>query len=597
MANITRRILIGGFAVATVVVLFATFPARTLDATALPPPIVTPLHSVPAAAISGTVVDAKGPIPGATVRIQATANVTTTAEDGAFTLANIVYTGPVTVTAWAKGYYIGWAAVQPGSEPITLTLNAHYHTDNHEYGWFEFEGVKGSAACGVCHTAFAEWQADAHSQSAVNPRFLTMYTGTDIHGNKSPNPAKNNVGIPLPPDLTQPYYGPGFKLDFPSITGSCATCHTPLAGRIANAQNCAWSGCHSDVTAERAYQILEPGVSPLGLTGDAAEGISCEFCHKVGQVFLKRETGLPYPDMPGILSVKLYRPQEGDDLFFGPLDDIARSDVELPRDVYLPLMKESAFCAGCHYGILGGVVVGNMEVKGGVLVYSSYEEWLESPWSDAQTGKTCQDCHMPPIADAEYFVFPERGGVRRDASQIHEHKMLGPNDEQFLRSAVTLTATAEARGVHLRVAVSVTNSGAGHHLPTDSPLRHVMLIVEAVDERGQPLTLTQGPRLPAWAGDYADLPGRAYAKVLQDEWTGELPTGAIWRPVQIAQDTRLAAYATDASRYTFRLPAGQSATVTVRLVYRRAYHQLMEWKSWDDPDLLMAEQTIQVQAR
>jgi hypothetical protein len=568
---------------------FALAQASSVTARVTP----TPQPTVPVFEVSGVVADANGPISGATVRIQATENAVTTGAAGTFTLTNIVGTQPVTVTAWARGYTIGWAAVNPGADPITITLNAHYLADNPEYDWFEQDGVEGSAACGVCHTSYEEWQQDAHSQSAVNYRFLTMYAGTDIHGAKSPPVAKNNLGVPLPPDLSKPYYGPGFKLDFPSSAGSCATCHTPAASKMSNARNCGWSGCHSDVTSTNAYQILDPGVSPMDLKGDAAEGISCEFCHKVSEVFLKRDTKLPYPDIPGILSMKLLRPQEGHDLFFGPLDDIARSDVETPRDVYSPLMKESAFCAGCHYGILGGVIVGNMDVRGGVLVYSSYEEWLNSPWSDPETGKTCQDCHMPPVEGAEYFVHPERGGVRRPSDQIHNHRMLGAGDEEFLRSALTLTATATVTGKQLAVAISVANENTGHHVPTDSPLRHVMLVVEARDSNGNLLALQEGPVLPDWAGDYAGQPGRAFAKVLEDEWTGESPTGAIWRPVRIVEDTRLAAFATDASQYVFAAPA-EAATVEVRLIYRRAYQQLMEWKAWPDPDILMVEQTLTV---
>ena len=108
-------------------------------------------------------------------------------------------------------------------------------TDNFAYEWFEENGVEGSAACGACHTSYTEWLADGHSKAATNERFLSMYAGTDVHGNKSPKVLKNNVGIPLPPDLTQPYFGPGFKLDFPDIAGSCATCHTPMAAKMPNA--------------------------------------------------------------------------------------------------------------------------------------------------------------------------------------------------------------------------------------------------------------------------------------------------------------------------------------------------------------------------
>lgn len=562
--------------------------------------------------LRGRVVDANGGVGGATVRVQATKQMTTSTEDGSFALEVARGTERVTITASAEGYYINWTTVTPNiaasKSPITITLDAHYLTDNFTYDWFvntDDEGniLEGSLACGECHTAYPEWQKDAHAQSAINPRFLSMYTGTDVHGNRSPAVETNKQGIPILPDLSKPYYGPGFKLDFPNRAGSCATCHTPMAAKFANATNCTWSGCHSDTTAANAQYLLapgtlDPGVSPLALAGDAAEGISCEFCHKIGDVYTKRDTGLPYPDLPGILSVRLYRPEEGHDLFFGPLDDIARADVEAPRDVNLPLMQESEFCAGCHYGILGGVVVGTMEVKGGVLIYSSYEEWLNSPYTDTITGATCQDCHMPSTG-LEYAVYPNQGGVRRDPEQIHTHKMLGATDADFMQNALTLTATATLTDCQVAVEVSVTNSGAGHHVPTDSPLRHVMLIVEATDSNNKPLPLLDGGTLPEWAGNYADLPGQSYAKILEDEWSGEMPSGQIWRPVRVVEDTRLAALATDVSHYTFDAPDSVITTGTaklrVRLVYRRAFQQLMEWKGWSDPDILMGNLTLAVE--
>ncbi|MEZ4635258.1 MAG: hypothetical protein R2856_09860 [Caldilineaceae bacterium] len=372
-----------------------------------------------------------------------------------------------------------------------------------------------------------------------------------------------------------------------------------MAAYIPNKQNCAWSGCHATTTVERSYGILDHAPFPVDLKGDAAEGISCEFCHKTGDVILNRETGLPYADMPGILSMRLYRPHEGDELFFGSLDDVYApgDDGSDSHDTYLPLMEESAFCAGCHYGVMGGVV-GNMEVTGGVLVYNSYGEWLDSAYSDPETGQTCQDCHMPPLETEDgtnYFVYPDAGGLVRDASQVHNHRMGGASDVDLLQNSVTMTTTAKAMSNRVLVSVSITNDRVGHHVPTDSPLRHMMLIVEAKDADGQPLESVFGPTLPDWAGNYGGFSGKAFAKVLQDDWTGEMPTGAYWRPVTLVSDTRLAAHATDTTSYLFALPSGvnaQDVTVETRLVFRRAYQQLQEWKGWTDADILMEEATV-----
>ena len=141
------------------------------------------------------------------------------------------------MTAWAAGYYIAWTTGVAGGEPISLTLEAYYVTDNQVYGWFAEDGIEGSASCGTCHPSYAEWKQSAHGTSATNPRFLSMYSGTDVHGNRSPDPIKNTLGITQLPDLSQPYYGLGFALDYPNRTGSCAACHTPAAGKISNATN------------------------------------------------------------------------------------------------------------------------------------------------------------------------------------------------------------------------------------------------------------------------------------------------------------------------------------------------------------------------
>jgi len=153
--------------------------------------------------LSGIVVDATGPVAGATVRVHLSEQATTTAQNGTFTLRDLNATGAVTVTAWAAGYTIAWTRVQSADAPIKLQLNPYHTTDNVKYTWFEQDGVEGSAACGTCHTAYTEWQEDAHAQTATNYRFQTLYAGTDIHGNKSPLPRYTSNGKIAPPDLNQ----------------------------------------------------------------------------------------------------------------------------------------------------------------------------------------------------------------------------------------------------------------------------------------------------------------------------------------------------------------------------------------------------------
>jgi hypothetical protein len=330
----------------------------------------------------------------------------------------------------------------------------------------------------------------------------------------------------------------------------------------------------------------KPGMAyaadPSLATGIELEGVFCEFCHKIGDVILDPTTGLPYPNMPGVLSMRLYRPEEGQQLFFGTFDDVTR------RVSYLPLLEESAFCAPCHFGIFWDTVI-----------YNSYGEWLESPYSDPETGMTCQKCHMP-VTDNTYFVLPEKGGLERQPGRIFSHKMPGALDETLLQNAVTMQVAAQVQGGELRVRVSITNEKTGHYVPTDSPLRHLILLVRATDEAGT-LVQTGGPKVPDWGGIgdpeqgyYGGLPGKAFAKVLEEFWTEVSPTGSYWNMTRVVSDNRLAPFATDVSEYSFALRTPGKVSVEVTLLFRRAYKTLMDQKKWDVPDIIMEHEVLEL---
>ena len=242
--------------------------------------------------IAGKVYNEWGPAENVRMRIQTTDRRTHTAEDGSFLFEAVDRSEALTITAWSKGFYFGWVSLPATTDleaqaVVSITLRPHHRGDNFEYIWQE------SADCGECHTAYVEWQADAHSLTAVNPYFISMYRGTDIHGNQSP-PSGHSDGFETLPVFDETYFGPGFKLDFPHQAGNCASCHVPQAASLATTDDCSWAGCHSELTAARSDEIAG-GVDPIGLSGVAAEGISCDFCHKIGKVFLDEETGFTRP--------------------------------------------------------------------------------------------------------------------------------------------------------------------------------------------------------------------------------------------------------------------------------------------------------------
>ena len=193
------------------------------------------------------------------------------------------------------------------------------------------------------------------------------------------------------------------------------------------------------------------------------------------------------------------------------------------EDTYSPLQRESSICAPCHFGTFWGTVI-----------YNSFGEWLDSPYSDPETGQTCQDCHMPQTG-AVYFARPDQGGLRRDAPPFTSHRMPGAADELLLQNAVSMELTVERGDGSIVATVAITNDQTGHHVPTDSPLRHLILLVRAHDRNGRPLDRVEGRVVPNWGGVgspddgyYAGQPGKAFAKVLMEEWTQvvqRVPTG------------------------------------------------------------------------
>jgi len=522
-------------------------------------------------AISGIVIDDRSPVTGANVRIQGTKKAVLTDKYGRFQLPGLPVGAKFNVSAWKHGYYCALMENVISSEKeLQLKLIRYQRGDNREYEWLPPEGGKNT--CAECHNpAIIEMSLqDPHLKSAVNPRFLSMYYGTDTKGNQSPltrydtgKGVWKHLVVPLPPDPAKPYYGPGYQLDFPGTTGNCTACHIPGASVSRN-------------------------VDPRTVKGADKYGVHCDFCHKIADVNMAPVTRMPFPRFPGVHSLDIRRPffrdKQRPQLFFGTFDD----DNVPAEDTNLPLLKESQYCATCHYGAFWSTVV-----------YNSYGEWLRSPYADPKSGKakTCQECHMPSPTifkgKAITNVAPGKGGIERDPEAIHNHNMTV--DAELLRNSLTMDASATIRNGKVVVNVTLINDKTGHHVPSDSPLRHMILLVEARDSRGRALKQLGGPRLPEWCGKgdvqkghYAWLPGKAYAKLLKEKWTDVFPTGAYWNHTELVSDNRLAAFATDTTTFTFAGNDRKNAIITVKLLYRRAFIELMEQKKWDVPDIVMA---------
>ena len=519
------------------------------------------------------------------------------------------------ILAWAPGYEVRSVKCN-GEVPYKVELIHLDAIDNSYYLW-----TPAAHDCNTCHgnqflpnpetgasfDEINEWFRSGHGRVFEGKYFENMYIGTSFTGKLS-IPAQpviiDNEWVPVPPEISHLYHGPGFRLDFPTQPGNCAYCHVPAA-----------------------VQASQDGVDLYNLfpylAGAWAEGVTCDVCHKVFEVILA-DDGNPFPDNPGILSYRFLRPNSG--IFItGPFSNILtkpKDGLSLTvshRSTCTPLFSQSEFCAPCHFGKFGDMVV-----------YNSFGEWRASPFANgpADPGyRTCQDCHMSHLyKESTNVPWSQREACAPNHPhfQNFDHNMLdfGDYSEQgrniriprMVKGAAQLQVTfgTQAPGSNtLDVNVRVTNTKAGHKFPTDSPLRHLILVVTALDRVNTPLIQVGGERIPNWAGpgpispvnivgimndlgirDYGGRPGKVFANLLVEEETNLSPGMAYWNEMKLASedstngntsDTRLVPGVPDPSTYSFTMPDEGNVKVIVELFYRYAFYDLVVWKEWFDP--------------
>jgi hypothetical protein len=464
--------------------------------------------------VDGRVVDAKEPVADACIRWQGDPALVTSNVQGQFRLPR---RRAGLITASKAGYRI--AAALPGSRPVLLRLEPLPAEDNPDYAWLGPHPDRAStAACGNCHAEiYREWSGSAHAGAVRNSRFGDLFADPD---GKSP---------------------PGWDLsrEHPLGLGVCANCHAPTLDAAGHADD---------------YRNAK---------GVAADGIHCDYCHKIVDAPTDK-LGTRF----GRDGLALLRPKNGDQLFYGPLEDAVRPGESFG---HLPLYKESRICASCHEGIVFGV-----------HVYGTYSEWLESPAGKA--GLQCQGCHMTPTGKMTNIA-PGHGGIERDPATLASHRFEGSQAE-MLRRCLELVASCKLQDGKLQVDVTVRAERVGHRVPTGFIDRHLLLVVQAFDDAGKPLPLTEGSRLPKAAGDRATQPGVLYGKLRADDDGSPLP---FWIGGAETRDTRLSPGQPDQRRFMF--PAN-AARVEVRLVYRRFWNHVAQARGWADNDTLIHQRSV-----
>ena len=323
---------------------------------------------------------------------------------------------------------------------------------------------------------------------------------------------------------------PGGRADLHSAI-RCGECHGPIAAQ--------WSGsAHASASRTALYQAMRAKApdgacdrchSPLldrVAPGElvASEGVTCELCHGI--------KGVVEHDGGAVYTLGL-----DENIKYGPHCDV--------RDNYFhkvgcsPLHAEARVCSGCHQWSM------ELPAGGHLAIFTEYDEWLGS--GAAKAGIACQDCHMPGVAAEIALGSPVRASVSH-------HGLLG-RDGALRRAALSLALTVDDATPKLRAAITLTNVGAGHKVPTGLPGRQVVLRVRVVDPQGREI----------------DRAERIYARVLVDEGGVEVPFYAATRE---ASDDRLGHR--EARQVTFLLEPPAEGEVLAEVSWRELSPKLAE---------------------
>ena len=374
--------------------------------------------------------------------------------------------------------------------------------------------LSSSEDCQNCHTdVSAHWRTSAHAQ-AVSDVYYQSLAALFIQ----------ERGVPA--------------------AQYCARCHNPV-GLMQGEIDVDAAQRITNPSANTAYKSRQLGVV-LPVSDRAAEGVSCAMCHQAAHAAAQPVNG------------SLQLSAQGNVIAGDVLAQISLRAAPKQHAAHMagPALKQAELCGACH----------NLRNPEGTLALEpTFDEWRASPY--AERGVTCQTCHMPPRAGrAVNSGLPGQvrahGGIPGAPSSLPDMA----DDVSLLRQAATLGVDASTLSRDLQLNVTITNSGAGHYLPTGSDdLRQVWLEVTVLDAAQQ--VLWQSGQLDAYGELNVDA--TQFGKTLGDAAGRPIGLHRFWMATQILTDTRLAPL--EARRVAYAVPkaaAQQASRVVVRLLYQ-----------------------------
>jgi hypothetical protein len=217
-----------------------------------------------------------------------------------------------------------------------------------------------------------------------------------------------------------------------------------------------------------------------------------------------------------------------DGVIIGPFEDVLAPHPTR----YDPIFRTTKLCYRCH------------QVPSGPFQFyrfgpcGTYPEYEGGPYYKA--GYICQTCHMPEVERPIAAGGPVRKGRR--------HLWRGGHDPEQVRRAITVELKADPPelkpGTTVGFNLKLTNSGAGHNIPTGDPDRYFTVEFQVVDGKG---------------------------KVLKED-SSTMGRWILWQPVIVElYDNRLAPLESRDYPFRYAIPSGNAAgDLRLRAVVR--YH-------------------------
>ncbi len=344
---------------------------------------------------------------------------------------------------------------------------------------FTSTNFSGSQNCAECHDGISD------TSNGKDVSLVKAWKGT-MMGNAAIDP------LYLAKVASEVQRNPDFK---DVIEAKCSRCHMPMAHVEA--------GFSGDKIAMFGDGFLNPENPHYNAAKDS---VSCTLCHQI-------ENTPQLGTDEGFSGKFVVAENSGTDRvaygsYTNPKTGPMRNSVEF-TPTYSSHMESSKLCASCHN--LDTPVI---NAEGGSLSGATFSEqavYTEWEYSDFNTTKSCQDCHMPQTEGS--VVISTRGNVGA-RSPFRQHQFIGANtymleilknnriklgavadtaifDESiantrdFLQAAadVTVTTTGSVNGT-LSFSVLVRNH-SGHKFPTSLPSRRAWLHVKVSNALNQ----------------------------------------------------------------------------------------------------------------